>query len=335
MKYFTFLYGTGVTYGTDILLDSVSPETGPSSGGSQFIARGVNFEYTVNDDDFSGGALDGAKWTTLDAGGGTLAFGTALDPTIKLTTGATAGAVSGIQSIVATFVNTQFETRVRIGALTSYPDDKVNLYTMQLYVDASNHAKIEVNVYADHEVQLECTITKGGVEAAYYQDVSWTTGLSTFKILRWGTTVYFYANGSLVFKSPQFVATAAKYRFFNTNLADNYSVVDTLILSATHKTFAVFENSPIHDTILVGDTRVRGLIPPSVDGNKVDAAYDGLVDFSVVANTTATLSDAYAYYYVNSLTLLDNTQYGVKLSKRDDATVRTPDLETVGLGGGK
>ena len=335
MKYYTFLYGSGVLYGSDAIFSSLSPETGPSTGGGQFILLGANLEYTGSDDDFSGLGPLAAAWTDITSGvGATIAFGGPLDPNIKLTTGTPAGNVAGIES-VAIFGDTQFETRVRIGALTSYPDVKANLYTMQLYIDANNHAEIAVNVYADHEVQLECTLTKGGAEAAYYQDVNWTTGLSTFKILRWGSTVYFYANGSLVFRSPQFVSTVAHYRFFNTNLSDTYSVVDTLLMSATNKTFAVFEDVPVHDTIVVGDSRIRGIIPPSVDSRGADAAYAGLVDVSVVAGTVATSTDAYDYYYVNSLTLLDSSQHGVKLSKRDDATVRTPDLENIGLGGGK
>ena len=78
-----------------------------------------------------------------------------------------------------------------------------------------------------------------------------------------------------------------------------------------------------------------GYTPPSIDVSGNEAAYKGLVDVSVVSNTTVTLSDAYEYYYPDRLTLLDNAQYGVKLSKVDDLTVRTPKLYTVGLGGGK
>jgi len=335
MKYHTFTYGTGVLYGTTAVLDSISPETGPSTGGSQFIARGINMEHTSNDDDFTSVGLDILKWTSLVSGAGaTLVSEGPLDPNLKFTTGTLAGNVSGIETKTI-YVDSQFETRVRIGALSSYPATKANLYTMQLYVDANNHAEIEVNVYASNEVLLECVITKGGVQSAYYQDVNWTTGLSTFKMLRWDTTMYFYANGSLVFQSDQFVTTAAKYRFFNTNLLATYSVVNTLLLAATYKTFIVFGDRPVHDTQVVGDSRVRGLVPASIDANLYEAAHEGLVDVSLVSESTSTLSDAYDYYYLDSLTLIDNSQYGVKLSKRDDSTVRTPDLDNIGLGGGK
>lgn len=330
MKFFLFKYGTGVLYGPSLAVDTVAPDSGPSTGGQDFVISGNNFDFTTYDDDFTGGSLDLVKWTDISSGTGSVSTGSTH---LLLNSGATAGSVGGIEMNIP-LVNAQFESRVQIPSISILPSSTINLYTMQLYVDVNNYSNVEVNLYSDGSLKLELKVYTGGsLQDSYEED--WTTGLSTFKILRWSNNVYFYANGNFVYRSKQFVTTAAKYRFFCTNISSTYNIQNIVVDGVNNRTFSVFENEPVHDTITISNTRLRGLTPASVDSRDVSAAYKGLVDVSVVTETTVTVSSAYEYFYLDSLTLINNTQYGVKLSKIGDDSVRTPSSENIGLGGGK
>ena len=330
MKFFTFTYGTGVLYGPSAALDFIYPETGPSTGGQDFIIGGNNFNFTTFDDEFTGGTLDLVKWTDISSGTGSVSTGATH---LLLNSGSTAGSVGGIEMNLA-LTNTQFESKIQVPSVSVLPAIVVNLYTMQLYIDASNYVNLEINKYANGDLKAEVGVySAGSLRDSYSED--WTTGVSTFKILRWSNVVYIYANGSLMYTSNQFVSTAAKFRFFCTNLADTYDIQDIVVSSVNNRTFAVFGNQPVHDTITIGNIRLRGLTPASVDSRGTDGAYKGLVDVSVVTEATVTSSNFYEYYYLDNLTLIDNSQYGVKLSKIGDDSVRTPQSENIGLGGGK
>lgn len=330
-KYATFIYGSGVLYGTSAIFDSIGPDSGPSDGGVDFTMLGSGFEYNTYDDTFELPMLDAVRWTDLSSGSGVVSTGS---PHLALSTGATAGSVSGIESIQV-YSNTQHETLVTLPKLIQYPVDTVKVFAYSLYVDALNYAEIYLSQGSSpNTLYLNCEVCVGGSTVDALIPISWTTGSSTFKILRWGGTVYFYANGSLVFRSSRFVSTDAYLRFYSANLTATYDA--TCVVSyVIHKTYVAFGNQIVAEPTIVSDNRIRGFTPPSLDAKGQSGAYKGLIDVSVVGANTFTRSNYYTYYYLDRLILLENNQSNVKVSIINDSTVRTPVLASRGLGGGK
>lgn len=330
-KYSTFIYNTAVLYGWTTGITSIFPDSGPSIGGEDFVVVGEGFDYDLYDDDFTAVTLNLAKWTDISSGTGSVATGTYH---LQLNSGATASGIGGIE-MVGTHLDTQFEARINVPSFNSvYPSATVNLFTISLYVDANNYANLELNLYANKDLKLETNVYKGGIQVSSYSE-DWTVGLSVLKLLRFGTDVYFYANGALFASTKQFVTTAANFRFFVDNRTANYSIIGTIVESIESKTFVAFDNQVVHDPTMVSGVRLRGITPASVDAKGTSAAYQGLVDISVVAGETKISTDSYEYVYLDGLTLLDDSQSSVKISIIDDDTVRTPSDDSIGLGGGK
>lgn len=330
MKYSLFKYQTGILYGAVLTFDSISPERGRSTGGENFVVRGAAFEYPTFDDTFLGLILDAAKWVDISAGTGSITTG---NYHLQLNSGATAAGVGGIEMLTG-HTNIQYEAKVNIPPVTVNPTATVTLFEMQNYIDANNQSNLIVELDNQGDITLRCQVYLSGTLRDEYT-VDWTTGVSTFKILRWYNDVYFFANGTQIFKGTHGSTLSGKFRFFVDNRTANYSVANTIVQHVINRPYVAFDNQIVDDLIVVSDTRARGLTPPSIDGKGEDAAYEGLVDISVVSNVTQTQTDFFEYYYLDSLTLLDETQFDFKLSVIDDDTVRTPSLSSKGLGGGK
>jgi hypothetical protein len=330
MKYSLFKYGTGVLYGVASSITSVSPDTGPSIGGNEFVMEGIGFDPRHWDDQFTAAVLDPVKWVDISAGTGVVT--TAL-PNLMMSTGFAPGSVAGIES-VANWVDVQGEIRCTIPRYVLYPTSTVNVLSLQLYVNATNYCQISITLGANSSaINLLCEVWRNGVVVDTYT-APWTVGTSMFKILRWKTDVYFIVNGTVVLHSHNFVNTPATFRIYGNNNAAAYDAFNTMVEWFYYRPFAVFENEPVHDTVIVSDYRLRGNAPPSIDNLRQSAAYAGLVDTSVVANGMFTLNDSYLYYYVDGLTVIDNVQQETKLSLINDAQVVTPAGYTKGLGGG-
>jgi hypothetical protein len=330
MKYSLFKYGTGVLYGVVTSITSVSPDTGPSVGGNEFVMEGIGFDPRHWDDQFTAAVLDPVKWTDISAGTGTA---TVASPNLTLSTGAVAGGIAGVES-VSNWVDVQGEIRCTIPRYVLYPTSTVNVLSLQLYVNATNYCQISITLGANSSaINLLCEVWRNGVVVSSYT-APWTVGTSMFKILRWETDVYFIVNGTVVLLSHDFVVTPATFRIYGNNNAAAYDAFNTMVEWFYYRPFAVFENQPVHDTVIVSDYRLRGNAPPSVDNLRQSAAYAGLVDTSVVGNGLDTNTDSYLYYYVDGLTVIDNVQQATKLSLIDDAQVVTPAGYTKGLGGG-
>lgn len=330
MRFSLFKYGSGVLYGIAADIYSVSPDTGPSTGGNEFYMTGIGFDPRHWDDLFTAAVLDPVKWVDISAGTGVVT--TAL-PNLMMSTGFAPGSIAGIES-VATWTNVQGEIRCTIPRYSVYPDSTVVCIGFQLYVDANNYCRLAVTCGTDSsQINLICEVYRNGAQKEFYT-TPWTSGTSMFKILRWGTDVYFVANGGVVFTSHDFSNAAATFRIYSENLAAAYDAWNTMVEWFYYRPFAVFENQPIHDTIIVSDFRLRGIVPPSIDNLRQVAAYAGLVDTSVVANGLDTMTDSYLYYFVDGLTVIDNVQSDTRMSLIDDAQVVTPSGYAKGLGEG-
>jgi hypothetical protein len=330
MKYSTFLYGSGVLYGFTPVIDYLYADEGPSSGGTAYYIMGENLRYTGDDDVFDAGVLSPILWTDLSAGSGVV---TTNAPHLLLSTGTTTGSVAGIGSLHQ-YLNHQWQVRVSIPRLTVYPDSTVVLFSQQMYVDASNYCLVSVNQgTTSGTTTVSFSVIVGGVLVDDFSQ-DWTFGVSTFRLLRWKNEVYFFANGSLVFKSTRFITDPVSYRYFNDNLASSFDALCT-VEAVNMKTFVAFDDQLDTEVVMVSDYRIRGFTPPSADIRGVPASYAGFVDVSVACQQTATRADFFEYYYENSLTLAKSNQFGLKLSIIDDVTVRTPNGIEKGLGGGR
>ena len=196
MKFSLFKYSSGVLYGTALTFDSITPDTGPSTGGVDFVVTGSAFEYETFDDTFESVILDAAKWNDISAGSGSILTGTSH---LQLTSGTTIGSIAGVE-MISGHTNIQYEVRVTIPRVTANPTATVSLFHMQNYVDANNNSNFIIELDNQGNVTLNCEVYLGGSLVDTYS-TTWTTGFCTLKMLRWGTDIYFYANGSLVHRS--------------------------------------------------------------------------------------------------------------------------------------
>ena len=323
----SFLYGSGVLYGATIAVGSVSPPRGPSTGGNAFVLTGTGFTLASFDDDFTGAVLDPALWTDISTGTGAITVGSTH---LTLSTGATAGSYSGVESIPVVN-NFQIEANVNIPRITQYPSSDVSFFTLTFYVDALNYASMSVNVGSTSgDVTLLCQTVIGGVVTSTYEG-DWSTGVSTFRILRWNSKICFYANGSEVYACTGFTAANATYRLFAYNGSANYSVSGVVVNYYASKPYVVFGDSHVADTVVVSPTRVRGTVPPSIDDFNNEAGYAGLVTVYFVSASVGSIPDGYEYYFEKKLVLVNNQQDDLVLSIVDDSIVRTPEDVRRGL----
>lgn len=328
--YSLFKYGTGVFYGPDTLISAVAPIEGPAPGGNDFAITGVSFDPRQWDDYFTGAILDVTKWTDVSVGGSVTTGAYHLE----LSTGAAPGSTSSIESVML-WDSTQGEARVILSPPASYPLSDVDVFVLSLWVDASNYAEMYVRLDSTGALKIYCETWVGGLKAEELKSpLDWSPGLSVFKILRYNSDVYFIANGTIICRIPAFLATIAHFCMSVRNLSAAYDVNSTRVEWFYYRPFAVFQNQPAHDTVVVGDRRMRGRVPESRDAQWQFAAYEGPVDVSVVSNGTAVSHDSYEYYYVYGMKSINSAQSGIEVSLINDAQLVTPDGEAKGLGEG-
>jgi len=316
--YSTFKYGSGVYYGVSSHLDAISPDTGPSTGGNAFIITGANLDPQQWDDDFLAGSLDLAKWTDISSGSGSVSTGA---DHLQMDTGATPGSVAGIES-VAGWTGIQAEVRAFIPAVTEYPDSSADVFVYQLRIDANNHTVLKVTRGNAGVLTLTCESTIVSTVVDTFS-TTWTPGLSTFKILRYGAILYFIANGIVIHTFRGFSVLPVFVRLWAANdPAVAYTASPTVELFK-YRTFVVFGDQPVHDVTTVSDYRIRGLVVPSVDERGVEAAYAGPVDLAIVGEGVLNVPDAYEYYYLDSLRVINSTQSDVKMSFISDDQIKT------------
>jgi|GEM_PF-5205800 len=333
MKFSLFKYGTGILYGWTTVFDTLDPLRGPSPGGNAFTIAGSGLDPRSWDDLFMAPVLD-PKWLNISAGSG---FVTTGPFHLQMETGVVSGSVSGVESVYA-WGDTQGEIRLILPPLPGYPTYPavVIVSALTLYVDANNYAEMRLELGSAGALQLRCDVYVGGsLVDELVKPFSWTTGLAMLKILRWRDEVLFIANGEVIFDSVRFILDAAKFRIWMSNPGTVYNLQGVRIEWFYFRPFAVWQEQPIHDTVVVSDTRMRGVIPPSRDERRKDAAYQGLVNVYVVgASGTLGKKDIYEYYYINGLKLLNSAQTDIRLSVIDDDQLVTPTGEQKGLGGG-
>jgi hypothetical protein len=156
-------------------------------------------------------------------------------------------------------------------------------------------------------------------------------GISTLKILRWGSEVYFLANNELLLKSKHFDSTTAKFRILANNLTTSYGVYKTVVEHYMLVPYVVFDDQVVSGVTVVSDYRLRGIAPPSIDEKEQSAAYKGLVDVHVVGISKETLLNSYEYYYVDALRILNSKSTDVVVSIINDSQINTPSEVNKGL----
>jgi hypothetical protein len=325
--YSTFAYGTGVLYGVSMTVTSVDPERGPSTGGNTFAIEGTGFNPTQWDSEFTGVTLDPAIFTDISSGTGSAT--TAL-PNLVLSSGAVAGGVGAIQTL-ALQTDTQFEVETVIDMPLAYPASEVALLEFVLYIDATNYATfgIYLGTSLSTLVLRATTVLSGSTMSTY--ETAWTTGSSKLKILRWGSELYFIANGSVVHREVKFQAGPCLMQLSTSNNAATYTT-STKVKYFYYRPYVVFGNRPVHAVTVVSDSRIRGVVPASWDERETDAAFAGLTDIYVVGVSTYPLLNSYEYYYVNQLVVMNSGQSGIRMNILSDNVLKTPSTSLRGLG---
>jgi hypothetical protein len=331
MGYYSgFQYGTGITYGMQTTIESVDPERGPSPGGNNFVITGTGFNPIQWDDTFEAAVLDTMKWSDISSGG-TLVTGL---NHLLLSTGSSAGSFAGLES-TAQWESCQAEIRVKLSAPSTRPLADVCILSFDLWVSSLTYCSVQVLLSADGILRLEIkAYSNGRLINQYPVYTEWTWGVSSFRILRFESDVYFIVNGSVFWKLEGFSAAPASYRISCDNLTAAFALNSLLVESFLYKPYAVFQSQPVVDSQVISGVRMRGTVPPSKDSSSRDAAYSGLVDVSVVSVGTLTLPQAYDYYFVAGLKTINDTQFSVEMSVVNDPQLVTPDGVLKGLGGG-
>jgi hypothetical protein len=325
--YSSFVYGSGVFYGPLSSISYITP-SGPTTGGANYVLTGTSLDVDTYNDDFSNPILSAILWTDISSGTGTVTSGS---PGLLLNTGATAASYAGVETN-SSFSNIQFGIKFYLSSFTSYPGSTVELISFISYVDATNYAKMSVQIGSTAaSLDLVCEVYAGGLLVDSYT-TEWSLGYSTFNMARYGTNVYFVANGETIFTSRSFVTTTSTFRIYSYNGSSSYSIT-SLIDYFIEKTFVMFgvlqaDLSPI----VVSSTRLRGLTPPSIDDKDQLTAFAGTVDIYVInSSTTLYSADAYEYYYVDKFKSLNSSQDSVVLSLVDDDQVVTPTTKNKGI----
>lgn len=318
--------GPGTTGAPAAAITSVYPLSGYADGGEPFIISGEGFDPREWDDYFTAALLDPVKWVNISGGSGTVTTGA---NRLQLSTGATIGSVAGIESI-NTWTHVQGEIVSILPNLTVVPPVEVQLINFVLYVDATNFCEFRVAFDTSGEYTLECTVYRSGALQASYS-TSWTYGAAVFKILRWGSSVYFIANGSVVFSSGNFYNNAATFRIYANNLADAYDAYST-VQWFYFRPFAIYEDRVVHDAKVVSDTRIRGGVPYSIDSIGNLSGYAGNVDVSVVGRGSDTDVNGYEYTYRDRLKVINSTAKSIDLQITNDDQLLTPEGVKRGYG---
>ena len=328
--YAGFKYGSGVLYGIQCDITSVDPIRGPSPGGNRFVMTGAGFDPRQWDDIFTSLTLDTSKWLDISSGGSVY---TGPDH-LRLATGVAAGSTAGVES-TADWTDVQGEIRAILATPLIYPNEPVIVCRFCLWVSAATYACMYITMDTQGALRLHCETWVGSLKSDELKSqVSWSLGLCTLKILRYGSDVYFIANGSVVWSTVKFVTDAAQFRVTSENVSQDYDVNILKVEWFYYRSYAVFQNQPVHATVVVSDRRVRGLVPASLDIRKKNAAYEGLVDVSMVGITKAIAPSAYEYYFVKGLKVVNEIQFDVGLDVINDPQLETPEGERKGLGGG-
>jgi len=216
MEYGTFIYGTGIKYGSASSLESVFPENGISDGGDDFVITGEGFFNKGGDDDFTDILLDSVKWTDISTGSGSVQTGS---NHLVLNTNSTSGQIAGIQSNTS-YGNFQAEVLISI-PISSNPTGDIKCFVYDLYVNSTTKASIEIIKNSDGEYSLK-TYTMNGGRITSERVTNWGRGNYTLKILRFGTKVYFITNGSVIFSAINFRSDPASVRLYCDNSSDNF-----------------------------------------------------------------------------------------------------------------
>ena len=325
-KYLTFKYGTGYLYGYSATIDYVYPDTGPSTGGTDFVISGEYLKPVLWDDTFTVAPLDPTKWVDISFGGSVTPGATHL----YLDTSATPNSMAGIISL-ATWNSLQFEARVILPTITSYPATSFVVFNMTYWVDGSNYTVFQITLDSYGELLLSCVTTIAGTVVDTYS-VEWSYGLSVLKLLRHGTMLEFIANGTVIHTFNSFSILPVYMVLYSLNDPVSTLACSCYVESILFKPFVVFADQIVHDVVAVSDYRLRGKTCASMSERHVSAAYAGPVDVTVVGFSDVTVADAFTYYFEDSLRVVNSEQTSTLLSFIDDTQLKTKDGVKKGIG---
>lgn len=318
--------GGGILAGPVANLTSVDPTTDYSIGGSVIAYFGEGFDPRDYDDLFTTLIIDPAKWNETLVG--SAAYTTGLDHLI-ISTGTTIGSSIDVESI-ATFTDAQGEIRCRVRPSYPNPTADVILISINARIDANNYAMFGITQDPTGAFYLFVEVYNTAVLVdSFTQEVNY--GSFDLKILRYGNILKFYSNGVEVFESTRFPLAAIMFAIYSDNVVSAFDV-EAEVEWFYFRTYVIHGGVYIDDPVVVSDTRLRFLVPASLDEKYNEGGYAGDVDAIVVGNGgSSTLVDAFTYTFKKELRILNSTQQNTKMDIINYDNVKTPNSKLKGL----
>jgi hypothetical protein len=285
----------------------ITPITGSTIGGDEFVLTGTDLATFFYNDTFSDGVLNNVLWGQL--GPNPVTEGP-IGPAgaVQCNTGSIPGSYSGIEAQLLKLkgdFHDQIDFNISTNFLKNLPASEVTLAAIEAYDDPGNFIRLSYIVKGPTAKTgtIRCEVWKGGVQLhVLEQPYSASTG--TLGIMRYYDDVeqdsraVFWLNGNQIQKTFDAPSCTLTLRIFSFNGGSPYQIQSSFD-SFKAKTVVLFKGpsgvEPSTAVIEVSEFRVRGLTPATV------GEWAGLVDIQVSngAGTCCrgTLAQAFTYVY--------------------------------------
>lgn len=312
--------------GPPTTLVSIDPITDYSFGGEPIICFGEGFDPREYDDLFTGLLLDPALWN--DTLIGSASYTTGMDH-LFLSTGSTVGSSIDVES-VAVFTNAQGEIRTRVRPTSDSPADPVIVISLSVRIDANNYAIFGIMQDSTGSFSLFIEVYNTGVMVDSFE-VATNYGSYDLKILRYNNILKFYSNGIELFESTRFDLNTIKFAIYSSNEVSAFDI-DSEVEWFYFRSYVIHGGVYIDDPTVVSDTRLRYIVPPSLDEKYNEGGYAGDVDVYLVGKGGgSTLANAFTYTFKKELRILNSTQQSTKMDIVNYDNVKTPNSKAKGL----
>lgn len=320
-------WGSPTATGPDILgiisKSNLGEQKASHLGGEEFILFGRRLNDFSANDDFKSGALDAGLWSDISAGSGALSFsvlGT------LLSTGVTAGSIAGIDGTV--LYNNDIDAVVSYDVQTDIefdpPASKVILALLELE-NASNSVVIS-REYDPAQFGNQISVIVDGIVTA----IKATSGNSgTLRILRAGTSVYFFHDSDLILKHNDWTLVGVSANMRVNNIADVYDV-STIISDYVRAPVITFGGEACTDLDSFRTTRLFGTFPAYLNVTGEDNPVD--IEVSTASNLTDTLLSSasnFSYVIANQFKIQSSPLTGIDIM--NDPVLRNIQTNTPGF----
>jgi hypothetical protein len=325
-------------------ITSVTPNTGPTTGGTPFAIQGTNLASFFFNDNFNEGYLDTTLWAALGPTLITVApFG--LAGKCNLETSTVPGSYSGIQ---ANLLQPQGDFHVQIdfnvlnAFLVTLPSTEVTLVAIDAAIDSGNYARLSYVVKGASATTgtIRCEVWNSATQIHLFE-MPYSTNSGSMGVMRYfdplvnGNHAAFWLNGTKIFDCFDMPASEVKLRIFAWNEASPYDVqvqLDNFISHSVIVFVGVSGCDVATGIIEVATSRIRAVSPPTQN------AWAGAVDLRVTSGVgsccTVDCHDCWTYTFPAAFVVGRSEPYRPtrrEVSLTNDPILRNPG-PNIGLG---